>query len=324
MEILSQKVLNSIPVNKKPVNYLMNILNIGRRSAARKAMGATPFTFEEVVELSLKLNFSIDEITKKSVGNGESLSDLQQKNLSAADKHFFISHMNYFDMIESLSKAKEVEIICSLNRIYSFFIVNFDKLFKFYYYLWTNQCDGISSNLSFSEIELPSFIDLIRRKSKSTIATVNNITFILDQYIFMRLIRELQYHYNLKLISHEELTEIKNDIVNFLDLIEEQMQTGTNKDGYARYFYLSPLDVERSSMYGTFDGKIISRHDLRFNIPVNTEQNDLTKVHKNKINSLKRSSILISQSNEIVQASFLNQQREYIKMITQDLIFYYG
>ena len=323
-EILSKRILSSIPKNRKPVNYLMNTLNIGRKSVLRKINGTSPFTFEEVVELSLKLNFSIDEIAGKNVNNSEFLSELQLKNLSAADKYFFTSHMNYFDVIESLTKAKEVEIICSLNRIYPFFVTEFENLFKFYYFLWMNQCSSISPNSSFSEIELPSYIDSIRRKNRNTITLVKNMTFILDQYIVTRLIRELQYHYNLKLISNEELMKIKTDIIGFIDLVEKYFQTGTNEAGSARCFYLSLLDIEKNSIYGTFDGNILSQYGSSLNISINTEQSDLTEIHKNWINSLKRSSILISQSNEITQASFLNQQREYIKTITQDLIFYYG
>lgn len=326
IETLTQRILSNIPKNKKPVNFLMDTLNIGRESTYRRIRGNIPFTFEEIAKLAVKLNISLDEIVGKSVKYSECLSDLQEKEMSNSDKVFFTNHLNYYELLETISASEKekIEITYSLNRLISFFVTDYDNLFKFYYYLWINQSGENPMNLSFSEIELPSYMVSIQQKIRSKIALLRNVTFILDQNIIVRLIQELQYYYNRKLISYETLMEIKADILCFLDSVEKYIRNGTNDYGAAYFFYISLLNVDMNSMYGTFNDNVISRYWSHLHNPVNSENNDMIEIHKNWIRSLKRSSILISQSNEIVRASFLNQQRKFIETITNDLFFYYG
>lgn len=322
--VLIKKIINNIPDNKKPVNYLMDILNIGRESTYRRLRGNIPFTFDEIIKLSLSLDFSIDEIIGRGNGSNAFFYNLQQKKPSDYNELFYITHLDFYNILVSASNAKDTEILFSINHITSFFALHFNCLFKFYYYIWMHQCGGISSNCSFSEIELPSNIASIQQKIKSTITLIPNITCIFDQYLIMRLARTLQYYYSRNLFSHEELEVIKSEVIGFIDYIEKFLQIRANGTGMTYNFYLSLLEIDMNSMYGTYDNSTIS-HYWTCNVnSVNTGNSDLIALHKNWMHSLKRSSILISQSNEIVQASFLNLQRENIERVTKDTFLYYG
>jgi len=324
-EILTRKILNYIPKNGKPVNYLMDVLDIGRESTYRRIRNNIPFTFDEIARLSVKLDFSIDEIVKNNVICNDFSTDFQQ--MSSEDdlvEYYYTSHLDFYNILNSMTEAKEVEILFSLNRLYSFFVVDFDVLFKFYYFIWLYRCCNGSFNSSFSEIQLPSDIVSIQQKIKSKKSLVKNVTFILDQDIIVKLIRDLQYYYNRKLISAEELNTIKNDIIIFLDYFEEYIQIGRSDAGFTNKLYLSLLNVDMNSIYGTFDGNIISQYLTYANTLAQIRNNDMIAIHKQWFHSLQRSSILISQSNEIAQASFLDQQRKNIKKITNDLFLYYG
>ena len=323
-EILVRKILNSIPKNKKAINYLMDILNIGQESTYRRMRGDIPFTFEEIVKLSSLLNFSIDEIIGRNVRINDYFSDSEQKDLPASDKHFFLTHLDYYNILESTSTAKEIEIMYSLNRLISFFVVDFEKLFKFNYFMWVNQSNNVSLNTPFSEIEIPSYIASIQENIKSKLALGKNVVFIGSQYFILRLIRDVQYYYHRNLISDTELHEIKDEMMCFLDKIEKYIQTGSNGNGSAYQFYLSLINVDMNSVYCSFDDSVISRYWSYLNIAVNRESNDIIAIHKSWIYSLKRSSILISRSNEIAQSEFFNQQRKFVETITNDLFFYYG
>jgi len=323
-KVLTNKIITNIPENKKPVAYLMDILNIGRESTYRRLRGNIPFTFEEIIKLSQCLNFSIDEIIGNDAKNIIFFPESKHKKPSDFDDIFYKSHLNYYNILEMISKAKEIDILFSVSQLTSFLIFDFELLFKFYYYTCIHQSDSGKPKFSFSNIELPQDIVSIRQKIKSNIASIPNTTYIFDQHVTMRLIRKLQYFYKRNLISYDELEAIRNDVIRFLDYIENLFQTGTNSAGTASNFYLSLLDIDMNSMYGTYDDSIVSLY-WTYNInSVNIGNNDLIAMHKNWINSLKRSSIMISQSNEIVQASFLNLQRENIDKITTDTFYYYG
>ena len=63
------KILNCIPENIKPVNYLMDILDLGKESAYRRLRGEKALSLEEIHKLSLELRISLDEILGKNKKN---------------------------------------------------------------------------------------------------------------------------------------------------------------------------------------------------------------------------------------------------------------
>jgi hypothetical protein len=321
--ILVKKITENIPKSKKTIEYITDVLKIGRESTYRRMRGDIPFTFEEISKLALKLNFSIDEIIGRNMGNYNVLSDLDHEELSDLNERFFMIHSKYYDITDLIRKAKETEVVFSINRLNSFFLSDFDALFKFYYYKWMYQYGGIFQNQSFSEIEIPSQILSVKQKINSIIHTVKNITFIIDQGIFVKFLQEIQCYYNRKLISENDLQSIKNEMLHLLDYLETLLQTGVNKNSLDYHFYLSMLDIDSNSVYGVYDENTFLQYWIYADAATVTNL-EMINSHKNWINSLKRQSVLISQSNEISQAMFLDRQREYINNITNDLYFYYG
>ena len=303
----------------------MDILGIGRESTYRRIRCNIPFTFEEIVKLSSSLDFSIDEVVERNLKGGIMLSDLPKKVQYSCEQYFYVIHTNYYKMLQQIINARKVEISISLNRLFSFFVVNFDVLFKFYYFAWIHRLSDNSFNSRFSDIQLPEQVVSIQQKTKEIVSSVKNITFIFDRYILQKLINDLQYYYIRKLISDEELQEIKDNIICFIDYIEDHIQAGeVNDETPTNHFYLSPLDIDMNSVYGTINGEIISQFWTYAETSQAIGKYNIIASHNNWIHSLKRSSILISQSNEIAQATFLNQQRKNIDMITNDLFLYYG
>ena len=324
-EILTKTILSFIPKNVKPLSYLMSVLGIGRESVYRRLKGVIPFTFKEVVKLSGDLQFSIDEMIENGVKNNNYLSGHQEGGQQAPEQYFYTSHLNFYNFLQAINDAKEVDVYLSLNRLCSFFTVGFDTLFKFNYYIWLNQFGEIPFNTAFSDVRLPLQIVSLQHKIKAKTSSVKDITFIFDRNILTKLVQELQYYYSRKLITEDELQEIKKDLAGFLDSFEKLIQSGTEKESYSTcHFYLSMLNIDMNSVYGTIDEDVISHFWTYADIAHNTGHNDLIASHRNWIHSLKRGSIMISQSNEITQASFLNLQRKNIDKITNDLFFYYG
>jgi len=322
--LLTKKIINNIPDNKKPVNYLMDILNIGRESSYRRMRGNIPYTFEEVAKISQNLSFSIDDIIDGSTRSNNSFYGSNHKKSTDFDDVFYANHLNYYKLLEKISKAKETDIFFSVNNLSSYLVYDFDVLFKFYYYICMHQYCGISVNQSFSEIALPDNLVSLRQKIKSASAAISTRTYIFDQHVIKRLVRKLQYYYGRNLISSDELEMIKNDAIHFLDHVEKFFQIGANGSGIKHDFYLSLLDVDMNSLYGVYDNSIVSQYWIYNFYPMIIENKELISMHKNWINTLKRSSVLISQSNEIVQALHLNLQHENIGKVTNDIFYNYG
>ncbi|KAA6316522.1 hypothetical protein EZS27_033182, partial [termite gut metagenome] len=56
--------------------------------------------------------------------------------------------------------------------------------------------------------------------------------------------------------------------------------------------------------------------------PIIIRNYEISNLHKNWIESMKKSSILITHSNELLQVEFINKQREHIENLSKDLVYY--
>ena len=145
--------------------------------------------------------------------------------------------------------------------------------------------------------------------------------YIIDRDIFQNVVRQIQYYYNRKLITDEEIIILKEELIQVLRNIENIMQTGCNDSGASMSYYLSLLDIEANTNCAVFDGNIASLHWMQ---PVNSiciVNQEICRMQKRWIEAIKKYSILITLSNEILQAEFINKQMEYLSNLTKEIIY---
>jgi len=320
-DLLSAKILESIPENIKPIEFLTELLNIGKESAYRRMRSEIPFTFEEITKLALELDFSVDEIIGKNKEERIFL-DLQVNSTSTHEESFLAMMQEYYKYTELISNAHSKEVLVALNRISIGSIVSCDALFKWYYYNWKHQTYNISLNDPFSETFIPPEINAVRQQFKLIRPNIYNVHYIIDRDIFQNMVREIQYYYNRKLITDDEIAVLRDELMGILKNIETIMQTGCNETGASANYYLSLLDIETNTNCATFDGNIASLYWMH---PVNSiciVNQEICNMQKRWIESIKKYSILVTLSNEILQAEFINKQIEYLNNLTKDIIYF--
>jgi len=306
---LVENVMKYIPKNKKPVMYLVNTLNISRESAYRRIRGDIPFTVAEMITLATKLEFSIDTVYEQEKQN-YAFYDFSRIENKSAD-FFLLMIKKYNEMLEKMSYSKKVEIMMAFNTFPPPFYASFSNLFKFTYYKWLYQDKEVNRNMSFSETIMSDEIIVLQKKMKINMMKSTNVILILDMNIFLNLIKEIQYFYQRKLLTDEELILLKEDTLHLIELYEEMVQTGIF--GSARIqLYLSSLCVNSNAVYYSYDDKIDPLFWIFTVNPVVIQNTEFASMQKKWLNSLKRQSALISQSNEILQAEFFFQQHDYI------------
>ena len=304
-------VLKNISENKKPVPYLVNILNISRESAYRRIRGDIPFTVEELVTLAADLEFSIDILFEQEKQN-RSFYDYMSAEKNSSD-YFAIMLKKYSELLEKLSYAKKLETIMAFNSFPPPFLVSFPNLFKFSYYKWLYQDKEISRNGSYSSLVLPDVAYIFQRKMRGNLFQGKNTILIFDANIFLNLIKEIQYFYNRKLLSNEELLLIKEDVLRMIEHFEESCQTGSYESTKIQ-LYLSSLCVNSNTIYYNYDDKAEPLFWLFTINPVIIQNQGFVSMQIKWLNSLRRQSALITQSNEIMQAEFFFKQREFVEM----------
>ncbi|GHT73674.1 hypothetical protein AGMMS50262_05180 [Bacteroidia bacterium] len=321
-ELLIAKILECVPFNVKPIDYLVNLLGISSESAYRKMRNEIFFSLEEMDILANHLNF----LTNSIIGNyiRERLYFNQQTDVSlSAGKNFLIMMEEYGEFIGQVAAFKETETMASINRISLFQLIQSESLFKFFYFNWIHQNDD-PMNVPFSELQISEDILAAREKLISYVNIFNNCNYIVDRNMFLSFVKEIQYYHDKNLISDDEVLLLKQELVDLLHSFEKFLKKGENDAGTVYDVYLSPLDVEINTAFADFGNQNVVSHFWLYSVnSVFLRNQGLCFVHKKWLDLLKKSSIHITKENEAVRAEFLNKQREYIEMITEKLSLYH-
>jgi hypothetical protein len=313
--LLMTKILKNIPQNIKPVEYLVDLLQISKESAYRRMRGDIPFSFDEIATLSLELEFSIDEIIER---NGNKISF----NLYSEQRNDPVrSYLDILDQrnkqLNNLLQAKEVESLMVVNHISPTYSVFFDNLFKFSYYKWLHQSNESSLKFRFSDVKIPEELARLQKKIKINASNCNNATFILDPDVFFNLIKEIQYYYKRKLLNEDELQILKKEMSDYIDMLEQITQTGSFGAGGQFNIYLLSINTDAHSSYFRLDDKQLSHFYIYSTEPIVVTNPMVCSIHKKWIESMKKYATLITQSNEMLQTKFFDLQRTYINEIEE-------
>lgn len=310
--ILAERIFEKIPSNVKPVEYLMGTLGLARESVYRRKRGELSFSFEEVVKLSKKLNFSIDKIAGRT-NDDKILFDIQNNALYNPEETFLAMFKEYLNLVKKKVEANSVETIITQNRVIPVFALKFKHLLKFFYYKWMHQGYQVPLNFYYADVVIPSEILVLKDKLVSHINQISNYTFILDPLTYKNTFDEILYYYERKLITRDELLILKDDLYHLLKHTEMLVQRGVNDFGATYQFYISSLNVESNTFYIKYDDVVESFLWLYYVNPIKTNDKYMCATHKRWVDSMRRYSSLITHSNEILQTRFYNEQYKYLE-----------
>jgi len=296
--------------------YLCDKLNISKGSAYRRLRDEIPFTFEEVSILSRDLGFSIDEIVNKAEIN-RAYFDIHRDVFKEPVESFRATLEDHYNRIIQLGKAEKSESIISLDRIPAIYSAGFDNLSRFFYFKWLRQCGAGASDSNFSNVIMPDEILELFHKIKDASKLESNNTFIIEENTILNIIKEIQYYYKIKLITTDELELLKQDLFDFMKYIENLIRNGVNDKGSKYYFYLSSLEIGANSSVTIADDNMAVHFWIHFIDPIIVNNDVVCNIHKDWLDSLKKYSMLITHSGEIVREEFLSRQYSYIENIVQ-------
>jgi len=316
--LLTTKILDSIPKSIKPIEYLIKILEISKESAYRRLRGDIPFTFEEMSKLSLDLDFSMDELIAKP-GETRVLVNMQTGTDDDPSNAFSKRFEQYYKFLLHLEDYPNVDTVFTLNYIPVIASVYYRSMFKFFYFKWLHKNHETSLRLNYSDVILSDEIEELRKKVRfSTLNSANKITLILDSNFFVSLMSEIQYYHRRKLINDEDFEMLKNDVIHFVEMLEASAQTGVFGQNAKINIYLSSMNIEANTVFVKYNGNETS-FIYTFSInPINITNPAISEKHKKWIDSVKKYSTLITQSNEMLQAEYFDKQREFINSSGND------
>jgi uncharacterized protein YlaN (UPF0358 family) len=311
---LIEEIRKNIPEGENAVKYLMWKLGLSKESAYRRIKGIVPFTLEEIRELALVLNFSVDEIIRKDTSKAVKTN---KENGNEMLQAYIVSYKNFLDII---GRAGQRSAIFSANRITLSFVIKYDTLFDLFFYRQMHRHHTFNGFRSFSESSVPEKIQEIRRTILDNFPFFSQKEYILDRDLFSGISREIQYFRRLKLISEKEVEILKFELLQVLEKMEMEMETGLSERGEECLYYFSWLDVDTNAICVDCVDKLVTLC-TSFGMPV-FYNNSQTDMHLKWLESQKKYTILISQSSEFIRAEFIERQRGFIESINDNKSFY--
>lgn len=310
------KILERIPSDIKAADYLAETLNLGKESVYRRLRGIIPFTFEEVLSLSKILGFSMDEILKGNKSEYASFNVMNDRLIGAEDG-FLKMYRFHREIMEEIHKSENNHMTVSSNRILAIFASPFNHLFKFFYYKWLHQFGYTSLNFKFSDVLVPDELNDLRRKVISHPGTLN-MHFITDRNILYNTIKEIKYYIDRGLIDKEGIQLIKNDLRMFIETFFSFSVDNVSEEELKSEVYISSLNIEGNTSYIVYDNKVLSYCWTYSDTGIYTSDTVFCALQKDWLDSLKKYTILISNSNQKMQAELYNLFINQLETLTQE------
>lgn len=311
--LVISKILGLIPAHIKPVDFLSDILDISKESAYRRIKGKMPFHFEELICLSEVLGFSLDELVALKKDNNKTSIDLKINN--DTEQAFLDKIRRHKIDVDNRLQDKSSIAMIALNYLPAEFCVHHENLFKLSYYLWYHWENKGVPKSKLSEIKISHELEELRKYTDLNAKRLGNNILIFDPNVFLTPISLILYLYELKLINNEEKKLIKKDLQDLIDTIEKMIRTDLSYTETKNYLYLSEFNIDVNSSYYTWNDNACSSFLLYFFYRIIIYKPQVCEAHKDWLLSLKKYSTLITGSNEIEQAKYLNKQKKYIDLL---------
>ena len=310
IKVIRQKV----PKEKNLAVYLADKLALGRESVYRRLRGEIYFTFEEIATLSLDLGFSIDNIigAKKSENALFNIHMLQNSNFL----DIYANKMKvYGQMFREMGNHPNTKARISVNTLPYYLHIKQENLSRFCIYKWLHQSQKIGINDKFAAFELPEEILETHNCFYEDIQLIRDITIIMDGNIFWSAAKDIQYFFKRGLLSNEDVQVLQKELLNIIDELEETATEGVSKNGAKALIYISSVDLEASYLHLEDDERQFAQVRVFSISAIDSENQGLCNIQKEWIESLKKYSVLITQSGEIQRFEYISRQREIINNI---------
>jgi len=309
-EYLIEELKFRIPNNSELVNKLNSILYIGKESIYRRLRGEVPFSLEEASIISYNLGLSLDGLNVTSPLKRPFV--LKIANFANPQETDYRLISEFSDFLEYVKNAPNTETGTAAKLIPDALHLNYEHITRFYLFKWLYQYDNLNPIKKYDEVKGTDRVLEILGRMKDLLQHIKKSYYIFDKRIFENLVDDIKYFNSIGLINDSDIQLLKNDLFACINNIELLAARGINHVGNKTEIYLSNLNFEAGFSYVKSEDHKLST--IRAFTLYDISSSDLTTFEKSLkwMQSLKRASMLISESGEIARMNFFNKQREIV------------
>jgi len=316
--LLYQEFLSAIrkkTENKtKLANRITELLDIDKDAVYRRLRGEVHFSFLEIVAIARNLGISLDRIA--GIENDQSrpaqMNISKQVNPTEVDYEMFEGHVH---VLKSIKNEPDTMILEAANFLPHYLYQDYEYLSRYYMFRW-NQAGHFGNALPYHEITIPERLRILQKETCEYARDVSSTLYVLNYRVFKNLVNNIQYFVKIRLINQKELSLIKNDLMNFLEYLENVAIKGKYEEtGKEVSIFISDIATDANysclktqNMHLTLFRAFILNAVVTFDIQV-------FEAATAWIRSLQRMSTLISGSSAKFRTMFFEKQRKIVQTL---------
>ena len=308
-----RKIVEQSSVELNPVDYIMKTLSASREKACRRVRNKNAFTLEETVAIAKNLDMSIDELLDlKKVNGFQFVGDA-----NCEPENVYSTFLNKdIATIEKLLASKNMKIVAAFNW-FPFWLLPYKSLFKFSYCHYLYSVGKISLMTRYSDITVPQRIIDLHEKASFCSSMLDNVTCIIDNMLFMDIIKKIQYYSRLKCIPYNDLKILQNELFELLEAYENLLRNGKNNYGSEYVFRYSNFSIDSSVVFLEYDDNLLMQVWIYPESPVEVVKSQVIRdIQKRWTDSKIRNSSLITKTNDTQHIEMLRDVYQQVTELT--------
>jgi len=310
-KVFMSALQDKIPQRANLANAVTDILAIDKDAVYRRLRGEVAFSFAEMAVIARNMGISLDNIA--GIENVQSkpikMNISKQVNPTETDYEMFEGHVN---LLKSIKDEPDTKIIGGGSLFPHYLYQDYENIMRFYMFRW-NRGSSYGDARPFHKIIIPERLRTLQKETCLYAKHISSTVYIWDQLIFQRFAASVGYYAKLHLLSEEDVSLIKSDLIALLNDVEKLAAKGKHEETgkEARIFI---TDINFDSNYSCLESKNI-KLTLFWVFSLNaivSMDNEVFNETRAWMNAVQRFSTLISVSGEKIRAAFFDEQRKII------------
>jgi hypothetical protein len=301
------------PKRTELVQELMDLLHIEREAIYRRLRKDVKFSFHEVAKISSAWDIPFNWILNNDI---EQVALFQMRIVNflsptKKDMDFIQTRIQYLNYINTFGDSEYMDIC---NRLPKSLITGFENLYRFDLFKWAYEYGSDKeAEKAFSQIVIPKELQEVMVKYFQSIRNVTSMSYIWDQMIIDRLVRDIQYFHSIQMITDDEKELIRQDMYALLDYLFETVSKGYYIESRCEVnFYISWVSINTNYSYlYTEEAKICRIHAFN-KYEVYTLDPQMINKFRAWMQLKKRSCVLISKAGKKERIEFFTKQRQLV------------
>ena len=295
-----------IPDRSKLVEILMDTLFMEKGAIYRRLRGEVPFTFYETVNIAEKLELSLNNL----IDNKTDWIDSFVLDLTGVDMKKW---HDYIALINMAKKDPQSTFAVSSNLLPANIYAKYESLYKFYVYKYLYLLGGTENRTTFNKYIIPEELKQIYHSYYSESKYFAKTYLICDHLMINNLMTDLHYFSGIHLLCRDDVQQIKDDLLDFLDYFEEMALNGCfDETENPVEIYISDVNLDATYTYLQINNMYTSLvRTFMINAVVARDRPSFERI-KNWVQSLIKSSTLISRSGAAFRADYFEKQRKMV------------